>query len=157
MKKLLILPLPAVSTDVALLMLRLWLGLSMLLLHGLGKLQNFSGTVSTFQEKMNIPAPLGAAAILAETGCAVLLAAGLGTRWAAALLAVTMSVAFFKVHGATLAPGSPNSGELAFIYLAGFLALLLAGAGRFSVDAKLAPPETPEARKEEPQEVPSRS
>jgi putative oxidoreductase len=43
-----------------------------------------------------------------------------------------MSVAFFLVH--KMALKGPMSGEMAFIYLAGFVTVLLAGPGRFSVD-----------------------
>lgn len=123
------------STNLGLLALRVWLGLSMILLHGLDKLKNFSGTVKAFGENMGIPVPFASAAIISETVFAVLLVFGLGTRWAAAFLATTMAVAFFKVHGGALS--GPQSGELAFIYLAGFITVLIAGAGRLSVDAKL--------------------
>ena len=89
------------------------------------------------------PDPLGvgtsaslALAIFAEVGCAVLIAAGLFTRAAAFVQVILMSVAFFIVHKASLAHG-PGSGELAFVYLSGFVTLLLAGAGRYSFDAKL--------------------
>lgn len=73
-------------------------------------------------------------AILAEVGCSVLLVLGLWTRFAALLLVITMSVAFFMAHGAKLS--GPGNGELAFIFLAGFMTLLLAGAGKFSMDKK---------------------
>ena len=123
------------ATDCGLLLLRVWLGLSMLLLHGMGKFQNFSGTVSTFHEKMGIPTVFAAGAVLAESIAAVFLVIGFATRWAALALAITMVVAFGMAHKFAL-KGAGN-GELAFIYLGGFLALLLAGAGRWSVDAKL--------------------
>jgi putative oxidoreductase len=47
-----------------------------------------------------------------------------------------MSVAFFLVH--KMALKGPGSGELAFTYLAAFVVLLLAGPGRFALDAKWA-------------------
>jgi len=128
--------LPA-SADFGLLVLRLWLGISMFRIHGLGKLQAFSSTLDNFQ-KMGFPKPLGACAILAEAACSLLLVLGLATRPAALFLAVTMSVAFAKVHKMVLvAPSGTQTGELAFIYLGGFVVLFLAGAGRFSVDEKI--------------------
>ncbi len=133
------LPLPAVFLDAGLLLLRICLGLSVFLIHGFSKVQDFGGTLVMFRDNMGIAPLFGTGAILAESLCALLLAIGLATRWAAGLLALTMAVAFFVVHQATLAFGNPNSGELAFTYLAGYLALVLAGPGRFSVDAKLAP------------------
>lgn len=125
------------SADLGLLGLRVWLGLSMFLIHGLDKFKNFSGTVTAFHDMMGIPTPLGAAAILAESCCSLLLVIGFATRWAAAFLAITMSVAFVKAHQMTLMHGNPDkSGELAFLYLGGFIALFITGAGRFSVDSK---------------------
>jgi putative oxidoreductase len=50
---------------------------------------------------------------------------------------VTMSVAFFWVHGGKLV--GEGNGELAFMYLIGFLTIFIAGPGRFSVDSKLKP------------------
>ena len=43
-----------------------------------------------------------------------------------------MGVAFFVVHQMVLV--GEKSGELALIYLAGYLALLFTGAGKLSVD-----------------------
>ncbi len=126
------------STDAGLLLLRVWLGLSMFLIHGYGKITNFSGTIEFFRNKQDIPPVFGVAAVMTETLASVLLAIGLATRWAALAGVVAMSVAFFKVHDMVLTQGDANSGELAFIYLGGYLALFIAGAGRWSVDAKLA-------------------
>ena len=137
MKKLLNLDFLPVAPDCGLLLLRVWLGLSMFLIHGLAKLQNFGATVTMFKDKMGIPSVLGAGAVLAESVFAVLLVLGLLTRLSAGFLAVTMAVAFFKVHGAVLEQGNPGSGELAFLYLGGFLTLILAGGGKFSADAKV--------------------
>jgi putative oxidoreductase len=114
--------------------LRLWLGLSILLLHGWDKVMNFGATAGKFTE-MGIPYIFAVGAILAESVGAVLLILGLAGRWAAAVLAVTMGVAF--VHAHQMALKGPMSGELAFIYCAGFVALFLTGPGRFSADAKL--------------------
>jgi putative oxidoreductase len=61
---------------------------------------------------------------------------GLLGRFAAVGTGITMAVAFFLVHEAKLARG-PGSGEMAFVYLAGFVALLIAGPGRFSLDQVL--------------------
>lgn len=131
---------PSVSLSVigaGLFVLRVWLGSSMLLNHGLGKLQKFESLRGDF------PDPLGvghvaslAMAIFAEFLCSLLLVLGLFTRFAALVLSVTMGVAFFMVHRTALS--GAQSGELAFIYLAGFLALLVAGPGRFSIDQKIA-------------------
>lgn len=137
MKKLLNLDFIPVAPDCGLLLLRVWLGLSMFLIHGLAKLQNFGATVTRFHDAMGIPKVFGGAAVLAESVCSILLVIGLATRLSATLLAVTMAVAFVKVHQMILTQGNPQSGELAFLYLGGFVALILAGGGRFSADAKV--------------------
>jgi putative oxidoreductase len=124
------------STDAGLLVLRIWLGLSMMVLHGWGKLSTFQQMADRF------PDPLGvghrtslALAVFGEVVCPLLLILGLFTRFAALCASITMSVAFFLVHKASLKAG-PGSGELAFIYLAGFVVLFLAGAGKFALDSK---------------------
>ena len=123
------------SADVALLVLRVWLGLAMALLHGWGKLVNLISGSSKFPDILGIGStPALALAVFAEFFCSILLILGLWTRLAALLLLITMSVAFFMAHGAKLA--GQGNGELAFIYLAGYVVLLLAGAGKFSVDKK---------------------
>jgi len=120
-------------TDLALFALRLWLGLTIFLNHGLAKLKGFSEMAPQFPDPIGLghSVSLGLAAF-AEVFCAALLAVGLVTRLAALILAINLGVAFFFVHQLTLS--GEHSGELAFIYLAGFFALFLAGGGRFSVD-----------------------
>jgi putative oxidoreductase len=123
------------SPDLALLLLRVWLGLAMCSLHGWGKLLNFINGTAKFGDPIGIgQTPSLLLVILAEFFCSLLLVLGLWTRLAALLLAVTMSVAFFIAHGAKLS--GPGNGELAFIFLAGFVTLVLAGGGRFALDRK---------------------
>ncbi len=124
------------SADFALLVLRVWLGVSMLALHGWGKVVNFGGMASKFADPFGLgPTVSLVLAIFGEVVCAALLALGLATRFAALALVVVMSVAFFMAHGAKLS--GPGNGELAFVYLAGYVAIFLAGPGRFSIDRKL--------------------
>ena len=66
----------------------------------------------------------------------LLLIIGLGTRWAAFIIAINTATAFVFVHHLHLS--GERSGEVAWIYLAGALALFLSGAGKFSVDHGLA-------------------
>ena len=123
------------SADVGLLVLRLWLGLSLLLLHGKAKLLGFAELSQKFPDPLGIGSTASLAlATFAELVCSGLVALGLVTRFAALSAAVTMGVAFFIVHKASLEMG-PRSGELAFIYLAGFVTLVIAGPGCLSLDA----------------------
>jgi putative oxidoreductase len=124
------------STDAGLLLLRVWLGLSLLLLHGWSKLSGFSEMSGKFPDPLGVGSPMSLAmAVFGEVICALLVALGLFTRGAAAVVAITMATAFFLVHKGALS--GPGSGELAFVYLAGLIALVIAGAGRFSLDAKI--------------------
>ena len=128
--------LPA-SPDASLLALRLWLGLTLLLNHGLGKLMKFGEMASEFPDPLGVGhTPSLVLAVFGEVVCSTLLVLGLFGRFAALGLTVNMAVAFLLVHQAKLAMG-PGSGELAFAYLAGFVALLIAGTGRFSLDRSL--------------------
>lgn len=125
-------------TDAALLLLRLWLGLTMLFNHGLNKLINFGEKSSKFLDLFGMGGSMSLAlAVFTEVFCAAMLAAGLMTRFAALNLAITMLVAYAVAH--KMALSGPGSGELAFIYLASYLALLIAGPGRYSADAWLFP------------------
>jgi putative oxidoreductase len=123
------------STDCALLALRLWLGISMVLIHGLSKMSGIAAKAEKFPDPFGIgpKASLGLA-IFAEVVCSGLLIIGLFTRFAALNLMITMGVAFLIVHKMLLKLG-PGSGELAFIYLGGFLVIFMAGPGAFSLDA----------------------
>jgi putative oxidoreductase len=121
------------STDLALLLLRLWLGLSMLLLHGWVKLTGFSGMASKFPDPLGVGSQISLGlTVFAEVGCSALLVVGFMTRFAALTLSITMAVAFFMQH--KMALSGPGSGELAFLYLAGFLAILLAGSGKYAFE-----------------------
>ena len=132
MQKFLRLEFIASSTDAGLLLLRLWLGVSMVWLHGWGKLAALFSGKTSFLDPLGIgEVPSFLLTILAEVGCSVLLVLGLWTRWAALILAFTMGVAFFVVNGAAFAKG-----ELAWLYFGGYLVLFAAGAGKFSVDKK---------------------
>lgn len=120
-------------TSLGLLVLRVWLGATLLLNHGISKVKGFSEMSGGFPDPLHVghATSLGLV-IFAEVIAAGLLALGLVTRFAALVIAVNMAVAFVYAHHMSLS-GS-HSGELAFIYLAGCVTLLLAGAGKISVD-----------------------
>lgn len=123
------------NVDLTLLLLRLWLGGSMLALHGWGKLNGLLSGSTKFPDVFGIGAmPTLFLAVLTEVLGSLFLILGLWTRPAALALAVTMAVAFALAHGMKLT--GPGNGEMAFIYLAGFVALVVAGAGKYSVDRK---------------------
>lgn len=124
-------------TSFGLLVLRLWLGIAMLLIHGLDKLEHFSVYATHFPNPLGIGVKPGLALVtFAETAGAVLLALGLLTRFGALTLVIDLGVAFVMVHKMAVGMAA-HSGELAFIYLAGFVMLFIAGPGRFSLDKVL--------------------
>jgi putative oxidoreductase len=121
------------SPDYGLFILRVALGFSMLLLHGRVKMLNFSSMADKFAILPGVPGNVNLGlAIFAEVVCSALLIAGLFTRFAALVLAITMGTAFFLHHKAALV--GPQSGELAMVYLIAYVTLLFTGAGKFSVD-----------------------
>ena len=142
MNKLLHLSFLPTSVDFGLLLLRLLTGATMIYLHGWSKLIAFQDKVGTFTSP--IPQLPGNVAftlvVFAEVVCAALIVFGFLTRLAAFILIINMSVAFFMVHqgfpliGKTPPPAGP--GELAYLYLGGFLVLFFTGAGRFYIDRR---------------------
>ena len=124
------------AANLGLLVLRLWIGFSMLLNHGFEKLKTFSDTAPNFPDPLGIGHPASLAlAVFAEFFASLLVIFGLVTRWSALVLAIDMGVAFIAVHKGALS--GQGSGELAFMYLMGYVTLLLAGPGSFSVDKAL--------------------
>jgi putative oxidoreductase len=142
--------------DLALLLMRLGLGLGMALTHGLPKVQGLMSGDTRFVEavaQMGFPHPLLFAwlSALAELVGGACVALGLFTRWFAAASVFNMGVAAFLRHHAhrqlqgvlglrtfpeemLKAWGRP---ELALVYLLGFTAILLMGAGALSMDGLL--------------------
>jgi len=120
-------------THMALLVARLWFGLTMLFNHGFDKLAHFNEIVGTFPDPLRFGQEASLVlVVMAEVAAALLLTVGFLTRIAAAVLVIDMFVAFLMVHNAAMT--GKGSGELAFLYLAGYVVLLIAGGGLFSLD-----------------------
>jgi len=135
MQKFLRLEFISTNSDLALLLLRVVLGGSMVWLHGWGKLQNLVAGRTSFPDILGLgQMPSLLLAIFAEVICAILVMIGAFTRLAACVIGVTMGVAFFVVNSARLT--GPTNGELSFLYLTGMIVLLLAGGGKYSIDKK---------------------
>lgn len=123
----------ALGTDIGLLVLRLGVGLMMAFSHGWGKLDKLMGEGPI---KWADPLGLGPGVSLFLAGtteffASLLLVVGLLTRLSAVPLAFTMCVAVFIVH----ADDPFMKQEFGLLYLFAYLTLLLAGPGRFSLDA----------------------
>ena len=114
----------------ALLLLRLALG-GLMIPHGYKKLMNFAAKSSTFTDPLHIGPTLSMAlTIFAEFFCAAFIVVGLMTRLATIPLIIAMGVAVFIAHDGKVF----SEGETATLFLFGFLALLFAGPGKFSMD-----------------------
>ena len=106
----------------------------MALAHGWGKVSDISKFEPFVAQLGLAPAgPWAWAAALSEFLGGLLVALGLFTRPAAIAAAGVMAVAVGKVHAAD--PFQKK--ELGLLYLAVFLAIVLCGPGRISVDAKV--------------------
>lgn len=125
-------PIPQpILPDIGLLLMRVSLGAMMLFSHGLGKIDRLSADPIQFADPIGVgPAASLWLAVFAEVVCAVLVAVGALTRFAAVPLLITMLVAAFIVHG-----DDPfKKQEFALLYAVPFLALIFTGPGRLSVD-----------------------
>jgi putative oxidoreductase len=121
------------SKDSALLVMRIGFGLSLFLKHGLEKLTGHSQMVTHFPDPIGIgPHASLAFALLSDGICSVLVILGLGTRWAALVVTINVSVAFALVHH--MAFFTVPHVEIVFAYIVAFLAILIAGPGRYSLD-----------------------
>lgn len=121
------------NPDLALLVLRLSLGGTMIYLHGWPKLQNLIAGKHDFADPLGIGTfPSLCLAVLAEALGSLMLILGWYGRIGALLLCSTMGVAFFVTHHHKLT--GIGNGELAYVYLAGFVTVFLAGTGKFSVN-----------------------
>ena len=130
MKKLLSTKYSAGAFTTAVLLLRLCLGLLMMN-HGYDKLIHFGNKHNSFMNFLGIGSTASLALVIfAEFFCSLFLILGLFTRLATIPLIIVMGVALFMAHNGEVF----GKGEVAALYLMGYLVLLLLGPGKISVD-----------------------
>lgn len=124
-----------VVPSIGVLLLRAGVG-SMMLVHGVPKLLEFSERAARFPDPLGVGSTTSLTlAVFGEVFCSIAIVLGLGTRFAAIPFLITMLVALGVVHA-----GDPWSDrELAALYAVPALALVFLGGGRFSLDALIAP------------------
>jgi putative oxidoreductase len=127
-------------SDVGLLSLRIVVGVTFLL-HGREKLGDLAGAEQLLAP-FGIPAPGLMAPVVGatETVGGLLLIAGLATRLAGAALTVNMLVALATAHDELEFFVADGGIELELLLAGASLTLVLAGAGRFSLDEALGLP-----------------
>lgn len=130
MKKLLSTSYQEWAFDTMMFLIRISFGGLMLVNHGFQKMVNFSRLQHVFSDPFHIGSKFSLMLVIfAEVFCALLVVAGLFTRLAVLPLVFSIGVAFFLTHNHNF-----DKAELDALFLAGFLAILLCGPGRASLD-----------------------
>lgn len=121
-----------VASSLGLLILRLGAGGLLLYGHGWSKLMHFGERLHTFSNPIGLgPEVSFVLVVFAEVACSILVMLGLLTRLSAIPPIIFFAVAGFIQHADDPWPKR----ELPFLFAVPFLALLLMGPGRFSLDA----------------------
>ncbi len=120
------------KNDIGLALLRI-ASSAFLLTHGIPKFQKMISGNFEFGDPIGIgPTPTLFLAVLAEFVCPILIIIGFKTRWAAILPAITMLVAAAIAH----ATDPFGKKEKALLFLVIFVAIILLGPGKYSIDRK---------------------
>jgi putative oxidoreductase len=126
------------ADDVGRLVLRLVLGI-LVLLHGVHKLVNGVSGIEGMLQSVGLPGQLAYAVFLGEVLGPIMLIFGWYARIGAGLVVLNMLVAIALVHGRDLLQLNDHGAwalELQAMYLFTAVALVLMGAGRFSVNGR---------------------
>ena len=120
-------------TDLSLTLLRIGFSASMLT-HGIPKISKLFETPIKFANPLGIgETPSLILTLIGEVLCPILILIGYKTKWAAIPSAITMFVAAFVIH----AEDDFGTKEKALLYLVAFIAIFLAGPGKYSLDGLL--------------------
>lgn len=122
------------KTNLALLVFRILLSVSLFNTHGLKKIRDFEGTLEHIPDSFGFGSEFSAyMAVFANVICPVFIIFGLFTRAAILpIVGITLS-GFFIVHAAD--PWAVR--DIPLMYSLSFLLLLYLGPGKYSLDVKL--------------------
>ena len=123
------------NSDLGKLILRISIG-SLMLFHGLNKLQHGYGVVAKMLVKARLTGYLSHGILIGELMAPLFMILGLYTRPAALLQVFVMGMAVYLVHTKELFSVSEHGGyalELQALYFFGALAVFFLGAGRYCV------------------------
>ena len=132
-----------VRASFGVLFLRIFIGLQLLIGHGLPKFQMRDSLKSDWFVPYFLPISSDWSfwgTLFAEIVCAGFLILGLWTRFSLIILLFTFYVATFEVHAGDswfLGPGIRVAKEPALLYLSSLFTLFILGSGKFSFDSHL--------------------
>jgi putative oxidoreductase len=123
------------KVDCGLLALRLFAAIPLFLKHGTEKLFRFHHMLAFFPNPLHIGVmPSLLFATLSDGICTLLIIVGFATRWAALVCFINILVALVFVHHFVIFGPQGDHGELMLLYLGAMAALVLGGAGKYSID-----------------------
>jgi putative oxidoreductase len=128
----------AAQHELGKLILRVTLGV-LILLHGIAKIRNGVGPIEGMVVARGLPGFLAYGAYVGEVLAPLLVIAGFHARIGAALIAINMLFAIGLAHMAQLGQLGEQGGwalELQGMFLAGAVAVMLLGPGRYSVNQR---------------------
>jgi putative oxidoreductase len=137
------------SCDAGLLVLRIGTGLILFLRHGWEKVSLLTLINLHFPDPLHIGHSTSWVLAMTSDGiCSLLIILGVATRWLSLWCFVNIFVAWSLVHHFSFVGKSPGAdhGELIALYLSALIALMVAGPGRYSVDAMV--DSTPETKRQ---------
>ncbi|NMW20734.1 MAG: DoxX family protein [Chlorobiaceae bacterium] len=123
------------NSDLGKFFLRVPVG-TLMLFHGLNKLQHGYGFITPMLLKAKLPGYLSHGILIGELVAPLFMVLGIYTRPAALLQVFVMAMAIYLVHARALFSFSEHGGyslELQVLYLFGALAVFFFGAGRYSI------------------------
>lgn len=133
MKKILTTKYSPLAFNVAMLSLRVLLGI-MMMQHGYGKMVRYSELKNSFMPFMHMSSTVSLSLIIfAEFFCGLFLILGLFTRFSTVPIIIGMFVAGFVANQGDIF----GKAELPIFYMVAAWAILLCGPGKFSVDGMI--------------------
>ncbi len=123
------------SVDLGKLVLRSTLAI-LILFHGISKLTGGIDFITGMVANLGLPPALGYLVFVGEVIAPLLVLFGIWTRAGAAIIAINMVVAIVLVHTGELLTMGKSGGwalELQGMFLAAAIAVMLLGAGRYSI------------------------
>jgi putative oxidoreductase len=126
------------TDDLGKLLLRVALGV-LILLHGVAKILSGPDSIMGTVSGAGLPHAFGYLVYIGEVLAPILLIIGVWSRLAAFIIAVNMLVAIWLVHMSQIFTLSKTGGwalELQGMFLVAAIALMLFGAGRFSIGGR---------------------